>query len=60
MKNLSAVRRVEAGRIGFLRNVSKFWILLFLIPPWLAYNFRKRYPTQLAEISALDNPVIKT
>lgn len=27
MKNLSAVRRVEADRIGFLRNVSKFWLL---------------------------------
>lgn len=60
MENLSAVARVEAGRIGFLRNGSKFWILLFLIPPRLAYNFHQLYPTQLAELSALDNPITKT
>lgn len=47
MKNLSAVRRVEADRIGFIRNVSKFWLLLFLIPPQLAYNFHKHYPRSL-------------
>lgn len=60
MKNLSAVWRVEADRIGFLSNVSKFWLLLFLIPPRLAYNFHKHYPTQLAKVSALDNPITKT
>jgi len=35
MTNLSSVRSMEAGRIGFFTNPSKFWIPLFLIPPSL-------------------------